>query len=124
LFNSGGISGATEQQVRNFQGDLEQRRADRKTQAVFQSQNFFSEMLKQALGLEGGRAALGASAFAPLEFGANLGQIQQSGNLSAANLVAEGAGIKAGAAANTASSIGGIADDLFSAFGTSFFGGP
>jgi hypothetical protein len=130
LFNKAGVSTGTERQVRDFQGDLEQRRFDRAGAAVGQSQQFFTNMLQQLLGISQGKQQLASTAFDPLKLGLAFGGAQTGVQESKANILGQAAGVKASTTANTFSSIGGLFDSAaqFGAGGgfgdlSSFFGG-
>ena len=121
LFNQSGVHTGTQQQVRDYRTAVEQARRDRATKALFDTQSFYSNMLNQILGLEQGRSALGASAIDPLRLGASFGQIETDVDVSRGELLKEGAGVRAGATANTWKSVGGILDAGASIFGRKFF---
>jgi len=121
LFNRSGINTGTEMQVRDFRDTLEERRAARAQKAMFDSQNFFTNMLNQMLGLETGRGQLIAGAFDPLKLGSTFGQIGLDAQEIKGNLLKEGAGVRAGTTAKTWEGVGGILDAGVSIFGGGFF---
>jgi hypothetical protein len=106
LFNRQGIHTGTGNQVRNFQADLEQRRSDRTTKSIMDSQQFFTNMLNQLLGLESGRAGVAAQGQNAIADSANLAKAVQEGTIRQGKLAIDGASVENGLKSTTASSVG------------------